>query len=698
MEKSETVLQYCINWRSFLLLGLLVLVCYGNTFNAYWHLDDFHNINNNPAIHAEDLFPESIYNAAFGTEASGMLFFRPVSYLSFALNWYFGKTDVTGYHIVNITIHILTAIFLYITILALFDSPNLEGKYRGSEHFIALLAASLWAVNPIQIQAVTYIVQRMASMAAMFYIFGIYLYIKARTSRTSKRRALYLAGVLFAFLLAVGTKENSLLLPVSLFFLEMIFFRDMSDITTRNRFLYFGLALVVITIALGILLFMHGGVIVKYETRTFSFLERVLTQPRIIIFYISQIFYPIADRFSIDHDVIISKGLFNPWTTLPSIISILFLILLAFWQIIKNPLVSFAILFFFLNHVVESSVIPLELIFEHRNYLPSMFLFLPIAAGVKWTIDYYSNRKKGMALTLICFTSLLIMILGMGTYTRNMVWVDEKTLWQDAVKKAPGRARPYQNLASSYYSKINEFDKALELYEKAASLKGDRVNGSESLSLLNMASMYARKKEYQKALDLYERVLSLVTDKRKTYHDMVITLVHEGMLEKALENMNKLLEDHADSVRYLNLKAFILLKLNKPEEAMVCLKKIAQTIPGDEQFFLNMGKAKNMIGKYQAAEYYFTRVPEKSSNRLMAFFLLVENSLYLEDNKRADMYVRKMMSQFSSETIITLMKRFNTPEGNMLWPISTNMVAPVIAATMRKKSDIVLNLGKADGS
>ena len=102
--------------------------------------------------------------------------------LTFALNWYIGKDNVLGYHIVNNAIHLVTTFFLFLTVLNLLMSPNLKGKYQGNEYAIAFLSAILWAVNPIQTQAVTYIIQRMASLAAMFYIIGIYFYLKTRLS------------------------------------------------------------------------------------------------------------------------------------------------------------------------------------------------------------------------------------------------------------------------------------------------------------------------------------------------------------------------------------------------------------------------------------------------------------------------------------------------------------------------------------
>ena len=183
-------------------------------------------------------------------------------------------------------------------------------------------------------------------------------------------------------------------------------------------------------------------------------MQRLMTEPRIVVFYLSQIFYPIISRYSIEHDIAVSTSLLDPWSTLPGIILVLVLIGIGLSQMRKRPILSFAILFFFLNHVIESSIIPLELVFEHRNYLPSLFLFLPVAVAIKWLLDYYKKRNRSLAVILVAFVTILLILLGTGTYTRNRVWLTERTLWEDAAKKAPGSNRPLHNLAWAYYERI----------------------------------------------------------------------------------------------------------------------------------------------------------------------------------------------------------------------------------------------------
>jgi protein O-mannosyl-transferase len=703
INRNETDCQGCINWRIFILIALLILLSYSNSFHATFHFDDFHNITQNTKLHIDSLSPEvlvDVISASFEKDSKeGWMLYRPVSYVSFAINWYFGQNNVTGYHVVNVAIHVLTAFLLYLTILALFDSPNLAGGKKEDDYFIAALAACLWALNPIQTQAVTYIVQRMASMAAMFYILGMYCYVKSRISQSLTNKILLLTGCCLSFLLAVGSKENAFLLPVSILLVEIIFFQDLTDSGTRKKFVWYGIAIFSFVFVSGVFLFISGDVFGRiiggYENRTFSLSERLLTQPRIIVFYITQIFYPIADRLSLDHDIVVSTNLFSPWTTLPSILFILFLIVAAFHQIIKRPVFSFAILFFLVNHSVESSIIPLELLFEHRNYLPSLFLFLPFAAGIKWLINNYSKEKKMMEGLLIGFVSLLIGMFGFGTYVRNMAWVDEKTLWEDTMEKAPGRARAYQNLASTYYAKIKDHDKIMELCKEALYLKDSTRNKAIIVSLANIAQVYADQKNHLKVIEVNNRILTIDPENLSAKYKLSLALIETGQLETAQKHLRELLSKKPNSVEYLNTMALILLKQKKPEKAIKHLITAIQSGRDDERTFLSLGVAKSLLGQFTQAENYFSRIPNRSERKMLAQLLLIENCIKSGHIQKAENQAETLVSMFGTAKIFGALDSLSM--AGLQWPVATDLIAPMIAEKLVDQSSRILELGKKDG-
>ena len=236
-------------------------------------------------------------------------------------------------------------------------------------------------------------------------------------------------------------------------------------------------------------------------------MERLLTEPRIILYYLSQILYPAPTRLSIEHDIAVSTSLISPWTTLPAIAGVLLLIGLGIYFTRKRPLISFALLFFFLNHVIESSIIGLELIFEHRNYLPSLFLFVPIAAGCISLLDHYRGQRRVIHAAILSFAILLIFGFGSGTYIRNLAWKTERSLWEDAIAKAPHSGRAWHNLALSHYVPTGQYDKAMLLYRKALKLEKNNVQ-QESIILSNMAALHYHRGEYRPAANYWRQTLA----------------------------------------------------------------------------------------------------------------------------------------------------------------------------------------------
>jgi len=683
-------------WIVFTLLFFLILPIYSNTFHSSWHFDDKPNIVNNYYLHLNNLHPNSLFQTLFTNPRNpweiGDKMYRPVACLTFALNWYFGKDSVTGYHAVNIIMHILSAFILYLTILNLFNSPKLKDKFNESEHFIALLTAVLWAVNPIQTQAVTYIVQRMASLATMFYILGIYFYIKARVIDSLKNRIFLIIGCVFSFIFAIGSKENAAMLPLSLILIEIVFFQDLGS--QKKRRVFFGIAAGTVSLVLimGIFFFMKGDPLFflkEYANRPFTFAERLMTEPRIVIHYLSQIFYPVPNRLSIEHDVLLSTSLFQPWTTLPAILTILLLIGTSLFLVRRRPLIAFAIFFFFLNHVVESTIIPLELFFEHRNYLPSFFLFLPVSAGIKWLIDYYRENKISMYIIIVSFVTLLLTGLGISTYIRNAAWATEITLWEDAMRKAPGSARPLTALALEMSQEGDlgniRYDLALKLYEKSLSLQKSRKNIYPAI-LNNMAGIYFQKGNSQKAVDLLIRALDIDPNYTKGRFDLIKMLITRGRWNDASEHADKLVSITESHEGYLNIKGFILLKQKKPDEAIKYFQKSLRLAPNFKTTLMYMGDALSLSGEYSRADWFLRRAKNIPPESIMPFFCLIENSIKAGNIQDAERYTERLLASFSIIAVKDQLIRIS--HDNLLLPVSSELTEMISKKIMERSKEI----------
>lgn len=674
----------------FALLLILVFLIYGNTFHASWHLDDYSSILYNKRLHINDLKPKSLAGIVFVQDGQGESLPRPVSHLTLAANWYFGKANVFGYHVVNVLIHFLTACFLFLTVYHILGLPNLRDRYRGKEYFIALLASTLWAINPIQTQAVTYIVQRMASLSTMFYVLSIFFYIKGRTAHAISKKSTLFLCCLLSFFLALASKEIAATLPISLILIEICFFQDLGRPGIRKAFAWTFLSGILLLVGIGTI-YMDGTLsfLQAYEDRPFTFFQRLMTEPRVLLLYITQIFYPVPTRLSIEHDISISTSLFSPLTTLPCMVMVLLLIGIGLLQVRKRPILGFGILFFFLNHVIESSVLGLELIFEHRNYLPSLFLFFPVATGVIWILDYYSEKKSSMYYVLISFITLMLIGLGTGTYIRNMAWATEKTLWEDAMAKAPKSARPPHNLAWGYYEVSGQYNKALELYKQSYLLDWHGYSHRAD-ALYGMAGIYFKKGKYDKAVELYKTAIRIAPGDEMSCRQLALSQIKLGKWVEASRNIDILISRLSDKVEYQNLKGFILLKQEKPKEAIPFFKKSLKLNPSYRKALINIGSAFCFIKEYERAELFLRRANVFYPKHTLILLWLIDINLKSGDKGDADRYMDELFALVRINGFAAIAERI--ADHTLMVPVSESVLLKEITKRLEEKSEEIARL------
>jgi Tfp pilus assembly protein PilF len=541
-------------------LTIIIGFVYSNSLVAGWQLDDVTNIVNNDGLHLNALSVEGIKRALFSDPGRRGGLYRPVACLTFALNYYLGGLDVLGYHLTNMTIHIIASIFLYLLIYHTLCLPSLSEKYGLQAYSIALLSTLLWAIHPLQVEAVTYIVQRMTSLAGMFYLMSMYFYVKYRTAQRGLGKALFICLCSLAFLMSFGSKENALLLPLSVFLYEILLVQKSSVSFVRKNALK--MVLVGIAVILAGLLFLHyrkGGffdLLRDYEGRPFSLTERLLTEPRVILFYMSLLIYPISDRFSIAHSFPISTSLIHPPSTLLSILAIagalVFLIVLAR----KHALISFSFLFFFANHLMESSVFALELVFEHRNYIPSTFFFVPFSIWLIKVID--SSAKETMRYVLLIFTLLLIIGFSLSAYSRNFEWINLRTLWTDALQKAPDQMRVHHNLGFSY-QEMGQWDKAIYQYEQALESPVVHRKDEKFATLYQLGKVYSERGDREKAISWYLEAIRMKPDFSPALVNLAVLYEEEGAWQEAdVYTMQALKVDPDGGLTNLNIGIYLL--------------------------------------------------------------------------------------------------------------------------------------------
>lgn len=651
-------------------------------------MDDQPNIVNNYYLHMESVTPQKLVNALYSNPAHpyelNSKLYRPVPCLTFALNWFWGNDNVFGYHLVNILIHICTAFILFLFILNLFNTPNLLHYKKELVFFVAAISTSYWALNPIQTQAVTYIVQRMAQMVALFYILAMYFYLKGRLSLSCSKQTMWFAGCFLSFLLALGSKENAAMLPATLLLMEIIFFQNLSNRKRRKKLFFISGIIMLMIFLFGTVAFMKGnplGFMESYNHRTFSLTERILAQPRIVLFYISQIFYPLPSRLSIAHDVVLSSSLLTPWTTIPSILTILFLICFGVLKIKKMPILSFSLLFFFLNHLIESSFIPLELVFEHRNYLPSFFLFLPFALWIHYLINTHGSKNKIIyILTMVLIPSVLL-FFSASTYIRNRAWQTSLSLWADAAQKAPNNARATSILAmrlgwGKHSIHPSRYDMALKLFEDSLG-KQFPTKSMKADILGNMAGIYHNnKKNYKKAMALYQDALKIDPGNLKIRHDMVRSLILMNRMDDALDNTNMLIERNDKNEVYHNNKGLILLWKKEYKQALLSFLKAKSIAPQKPKTIFYLGVTLNLLGDHKNSENYLLKALESSPQEMAPILYLIDNSLKANDKEKINIYIKKLIDSVNKATILEELDAMESFYGYP--PISLNLISPLI--------------------
>jgi len=599
------------------LLAVVVILIYADTLTTPFIFDDLVNIQKNPHIRVPTLSFENLAWAGFNSPEGR----RPVANISFALNYYFNGYNLVGYHALNILIHLTCGILLYFLAQATLQTPALRLRYE-KFGWIPFVTVFIWMVHPLQTQSVAYIVQRMNSMAAMFYVLSMLFYVKFRLSTASRAKWPLLAGCVIAALLAFGTKEITATLPIFILLYEWYFFQELSSQWAKRNFLLLGgVFLLFIIIALVYLDYNPVAKILKgYEIRDFTPVQRVLTQFRVVIFYISLLLWPNPSRLNLDHDFALSYSLLSPATTLMAITAIIGLIAFAILTARKEPLLSFGIIWFFGNLMIESSIIGLELVFEHRNYLPAMFAILAIVA--------LAFRCLKHALPVALALSLVGALFCVWTYERNKVWADEITLYRDSAVKSLGKARPQNNLGAAL-SRQGLFPEAIAHYRAAL-----RIKPEYSDAHYNLGYALAKTGKLEEGISHFREAVRIVPNRVKYLNNLGVALSLKGNYAEAMGHFQKALKINPSDADVHNNLGMVFKNQGDPEAARQHFSRAIDLDPQHAGAINNRGVMLMDNGQLEAARKHFARALEISPGYEEARQNLAEVERYLKDRAK----------------------------------------------------------------
>lgn len=475
----------------FIVLLFATIAVYYHTLDVPFYLDDFSSIQENPLIYNWQGFSQ-LWNYAP---------LRIVGYLSFALNYQFYKFDYTSYHIINISIHFLVGFVLYLFISALLKTPRIKVSQH-THLWLPLFAALLFLLHPLHIQAVTYIVQRLASLAALFYILTMFSFVQARLN--SEKRILWIAICLISALLAFFTKQNTFTLPISILLIEICFFN--TSLKTLFRFGLIsagivGFIFVMLSWNLNYQPFsLEAMQALTKETDKISRLDYFASQMQVIWIYLKLFFYP--SGLHIDYDPFPLTG-FGTFTIIATLLH-LFILTISLFFIRKLPLLTFGVLFYYVAHSIESGFIPIrDVIFEHRTYLPDIGLVIIVGWFLIEKVAQWIKIETVLALSCV-----LLIVLGIQTWERNQLWRDPVALWQHNVTLAPNKERAWSVLGKHLLER-QQAKEGIQALEKAIELqKNSGKKGINTVDIVNLIVGFKMLKEYDKALHLTQQVLN----------------------------------------------------------------------------------------------------------------------------------------------------------------------------------------------
>lgn len=480
------------------LIAITVMVLYANTLSVPFYLDDYSSISENMAVTGGGL--RELWQ--FSPQ-------RVVGYATLALNYKYDGLNVPSYHITNIIIHLMAGLAVFGLVRAVLRSPQAR-QTQLDENIVWLpfITALIFALHPLQTQAVTYIVQRLASLAALFYISALACYAHARLTKNNARRIYWIGGGVALTILAFLTKQNAATLPLAMLLLEISLFT-----TSRARIT---VAIVATAAVYGLAWFVYAKVIgynpftleamqaLSSETGEISRLQYAATQQGVLWQYIGLFLWPV--NLHLDYDIPLASGFADP-LVLVALLAHATVIGGAIFFIGKAPIPAFGILFYYLTHLVESGFVPIrDVMFEHRTYLPNMGL----ALAAVWLVLKIDTKYPCWRKQVQVFGIASIVAFGVATWQRNQIWRDPIRFLEDNARLASGHYRPWLMLSTLYINR-GDYDKAVQVLARSIAATNDgNPNGTVIYPEVgaNMVVALAQSNRHEQALHMAEMILN----------------------------------------------------------------------------------------------------------------------------------------------------------------------------------------------
>jgi len=576
------------NKGAIILIAFIIMLVYANSLVNKFVWDDHTVIVDNNFVKSLRNFP-SIFTSAYLTKSSdldylgernigsGELSYRPVVTATYFFDYAIWKLNPLGYHLDSLLIHILNTVLLYALL-------NLIVKDGG----IALLASLLFALNPVNTEAVDVISFREDLLAALFVILSFIFFVKSQEKNSGKGKVFYLLSIA-TFLLALFSKEMAVTLPLILILFDYFFISRQKVKNILYRFKYYLGFIAAVLLYFGVSFFIIRNInkpIITFAMN--NFYTRILTMFKTMIVYIQWMVFPVNIHPTLPDDpALISNSLFDP-VVLFSIVAILSLLVIAIKLRRKNTLFSFSVFWVFIALIPVSNIF-----FPLTNYMAARYLYLP-GIGFSFLIAAFLIKLPSFKIDFIPRTvlqkvsrnsiAILLIFYSMFTIIRNLGWKNDVVLWSEMIENYPNNALAHSGLGSAF-RRQGSVDKAIGEYKIALNLDPNRAKDHNALGIC-----YYEKKMFDEAIEEYKKALKMDPYFVDAYANLGSSLGNKGLYQEAIRIFEKAIQLDGQSINAYNGLGVTHAKMKRYDEARKIWGKALAINPDNKNIKDNLNK------------------------------------------------------------------------------------------------------------
>jgi protein O-mannosyl-transferase len=605
------------NWFILLLLFVATLIVYSNSFNVPFQFDDEQQIVYQDANYSFQNFTHLSYWVNVNN--------RPISTFTLVANFILNGNNVFGYHIVNFIIHLLSGVILFFWL-------KLITSYRKDQQFskwLPVVISLFFLVHPVQTQSVTYIVQRMTSLAGMFFLLSVFLYTKGRFAHFRNSRTIliytYYALAVIAGIMGTLSKQNAVVFPLAMLLSELFFIRNKEGKICKRYLIFVSSVGFIIAF---VLLIKFG---LPFETKDISRSQYFATQMIVIPRYFQMMLIPFG--LSIDHGVQVVKNFFEFKAICGASFLIGILLFAIFW-IKKNPLVSFGLFWVFITLIIESSIFPIrDVMFDQRMYLPLVGFSIALWALV---FDFFTRRRPKLLAPIILF---ILIALSIGTYARNNVWRSRVDIWEKVTEMYPDHFRGWQGLGRAYVATgEKDISKIIKCYERALQIEPDNQT-----VLNDLAANYLKISKTSQAIECFKKLEKSDDLDYKIYALRTLGIIYLSQKEYDLSTnyLKRVIKiNPVDTSAFQGLSS-LYIQTKDFKNAIYYSKRSLEISPNEMFSLLNIGLSYINVGRSDLSKQYLLKALTISPVNVKALILYANACVNTSNFDEAIVYLKK---------------------------------------------------------